>query len=369
MDIRTYAVTGTEHIISPALVYYKDLIIKNTCATIAAAGSAERLWAHVKTHKMSDVVKLQQKMGITRFKCATLAEAEMLACCGAEDILVAYPLTGPNISRFTDLAGTYKASRFWAIGDDFETVSRLAAAARSAEIRVPFLVDVDIGMQRTGISLENAESFYERVEGLAGLEVLGLHCFNGNYKIADPVQRRLKVDETAPAVFSLQKRLNKKGKNCRIMVLGSTPSMPCYAEYEGIYVSPGTSFITDYGYYSLFLDLDFVPAAAILSRVISRRDPGMFTLDLGYKSIAADPKGSRGIILGFEDAESLVHCEEHWVFKLPQGREAPAIGTVLVVIPTHICPTTALYETALVAEGGKITEEWKVTARNRKITI
>ena len=48
--------------------------------------------------------------------------------------------------------------------------------------------------------------------------------------------------------------------------------------------------------------------------------------------------------------------------------ERPKIGTVLYVIPTHICPTSALYPEAFVAVDGVIADRWKVTARNRKIT-
>jgi len=47
----------------------------------------------------------------------------------------------------------------------------------------------------------------------------------------------------------------------------------------------------------------------------------------------------------------------------------PQIGTVLYVVPTHICPTSALYPSVLVAQEGKITDSWTVTARNRKITF
>lgn len=43
--------------------------------------------------------------------------------------------------------------------------------------------------------------------------------------------------------------------------------------------------------------------------------------------------------------------------------ERPKIGDVFYVIPTHICPTTALYSEVLVAENHVITERWTVDAR------
>ena len=75
------------------------------------------------------------------------------------------------------------------------------------------------------------------------------------------------------------------------------------------------------------------------------------------------------MIAGFDQAHALFQSEEHWVFEMnPGNEERPAIGTVFYVIPTHICPTSALYPSALVAENGRITGEWPVTARNRRLT-
>jgi len=48
------------------------------------------LRTHVKTHKLSEVTRLQLDLGITRFKCATIPEAEMAANSGAPDVRCGY---------------------------------------------------------------------------------------------------------------------------------------------------------------------------------------------------------------------------------------------------------------------------------------
>ena len=104
-------------------------------------------------------------------------------------------------------------------------------------------------------------------------------------------------------------------------------------------------------------DMKYQPAACVLTRVISHPNNGIFTVDCGYKAIASDPKVLRGEIVGLSDkVEELFQSEEHWVFKMKPGYEQdiPQIGSVLYIIPTHICPTTALYPFVLVAEKGKI---------------
>jgi D-serine deaminase-like pyridoxal phosphate-dependent protein len=69
--------------------------------------------------------------------------------------------------------------------------------------------------------------------------------------------------------------------------------------------------------------------------------------------------------VGLEDAEPIRHSEEHWVWRVPTGKSRPEIGEVLYVVPTHVCPTSALYREAVVVEGGNVTGTWPVTARDR----
>ena len=97
-----------------------------------------------------------------------------------------------------------------------------------------------------------------------------------------------------------------------------------------------------------------------------------FTLDLGYKGIAADPPGEKGILLGIPYAKAVYQNEEHWVWKMKEGYEKkrPEIGKVLYIIPAHICPTTALYDKILLLWRETCKKEWiEVTARNRKLSI
>lgn len=366
-----YTLENTDAVISPALIYYRDLIIQNTKRAIQIAGSAERLWPHVKTHKSADMTLLLMSMGIHRFKCATIAEAEMLADCQVPHILMAYPLIGPNVQRFLTLIERYPDSHFYAIGDDVKVLLVLSDAAVAKRLVVDTLLDINLGMNRSGIATEKALSTYVECSNMPGLSMCGLHCYDGHNNDKDPVVRCARVEKALEAVNTLVLEIDKLGLPCLIRIMGGTPSFPCHAVHPDVFLSPGTCFITDYGYMSKLSDLPFVPAAALLTRVISHPEKGFFTLDLGHKGIAADPAGIRGVIVNLEEADTVLHSEEHWVWRMREGFEhlAPPIGSTLYVIPTHICPTSALYPAALVAEEGKLCGEWHITARNRKLTI
>src|SRR5262249_28214069 len=147
-------------------------------------------------------------------------------------------------------------------------------------------------------------------------------------------------------------------------------SFPIHAllDEPGVELSPGTCVLHDVGYGSKLPDLPFVPAAALLTRVISRPRPHRLCLDLGHKAGAAAPKGPRVGLQEIPDAEFPTHSEEHLVAQTPRAGEFP-VGTPMLGFPYHICPTCALHRRAYVIEGGEQVDEWEVAARDRVIGV
>ena len=94
MDPR-YLVRDPSELLSPSLLIYPKLVRENLQTMIAMARGAARLRPHVKTHKMAEIVRLAESLGIHKHKCATIAEAEMVAVAGGADVLLSYPLVGP----------------------------------------------------------------------------------------------------------------------------------------------------------------------------------------------------------------------------------------------------------------------------------
>jgi D-serine deaminase-like pyridoxal phosphate-dependent protein len=366
MGIINYHFTGEENLDSPALIYYEDIIEENIKKTIAMAGSAERMWPHIKTHKSSAVVRLLLANGVRRFKCATIAEAEMCARCNAPDILISYPLIGPAIARFILLQQRYTSSVFWATGDNPEQVSLLGKAASAASLTIPFLVDVNCGMNRTGVAFSALADFCEKTGKIPGLELKGFHFYDGHLHMKDRAERQKAVEEETAKLNEVRKELEAKGLKLSVMIMGGTPTFPCHAQNKEAFLSPGTLFLNDYGY-AKYEDLEFTPGAAILTRVVSRPADDLFTLDLGSKGISQE-NPIRGVIADINGAEPVAQSEEHWVFRM-KGGDCPSIGTILYVVPSHICPTNALYPGAHVVRQGKLVNYWEIDARNRKLSI
>ena len=112
MTDRWYLVENVDEVDSPALLVYPDRAEENIRRMIAYAGGVDRLRPHVKTHKMPQIIERQIAAGITKFKCATIAEAEMVASCGAADVFISYQIVGPKVARFATLIATYPGMKF-----------------------------------------------------------------------------------------------------------------------------------------------------------------------------------------------------------------------------------------------------------------
>jgi D-serine deaminase-like pyridoxal phosphate-dependent protein len=372
MDQR-YVVENLTNIPSPSLLFFVDVIRANIRLALAMAGSPERLRPHVKTHKTKEIAGLLLAAGVTKHKCATLAEAEMLAQCGARDVLLAYPIVGPNCDRLARLVGLYPSCRFSVLADHPDTVASLSRAMDKAGQQVGVFMDLDVGQHRTGIAPgSDASLLYEKVSGLAGLRAGGFHVYDGHNHQEKLAEREAAVRELLNPVMELRTLLEKKGHPVPRVVFGGTPTFPvfCRLDYPGTELSPGTFVLHDCGYGDRYGDLaDFTPAALLLTRVISRPTASRVTLDLGYKAVASDPPaGKRCKLLGVADYQAVLQSEEHLVIETPHAdRFRP--GDAILAVPTHICPTVALHQHAFAIEKGKVIGQWRIASRDRTLTF
>ena len=270
-------------------------------AIATVGGDVSKLRPHAKTHKTAEIIAMERDAGILKHKCATLREAEMLAQNGIEDILIAYQMVGPNVNRFVSLQLKYPDADFKVVVDHQESVAALSSAAVKHGQTVKVMLDLDVGMNRTGIPVGDAAvEVYAQIEAVEGLQPWGLHVYDGHIHDEDVADRKASCDESLEQTEEMKDRLAAKGLDVPLIVMGGTPTFPIYAKMPGVEASPGTFVFHDYGYSTRYPDLGFTPAALLLSRVISIPTPHRITLDLGHKAIAADPEGVRGIVLNVD---------------------------------------------------------------------
>ena len=369
-----YKLENESSIPSPALLIDLDAVDENLLLMLKIAGSPDRLRPHVKTHKLPQLVAAQVALGITKFKCATIAEAEMTALAGGKDILLAMAPVGPNIERYLELMRRFPKVKWLTIADDHIALGKLSSAARKARLKAEVLIDLDVGQHRSGVDcMDGVLAGLELATNLGGLVMGGLHAYDGHIHQSSLQERTAACNDSWTFVTKALATLKSAGcPGPMRIVAGGTPTFPIHARRRlpGLELSPGTCVLWDAGYAKKLPDLHFRHAAWLLTRVISRPQSHTLNmcLDLGHKAVASEMPHPRVVFPEMPTAKAVMHNEEHLVLRTAMARCVHP-GIAFYGIPWHVCPTVALHSECHVVRGGRAVDIWPITARARRITI
>ncbi len=358
--MKWYQVKNLEKILSPALLFYSNRVSDNIKKMLEIAGTPDRLRPHIKTYKCAEIVKMQLDVGIDKFKCATLSEAQLLAKNGVKDILVAYPLVGPNQQKLIELVAQYPKTKFSSLVDNRQQIKDWN---RNCESPINVFIDVNVGMNRTGIKPESALEIYQQIKNNT-LNFKGLHVYDGHIHNQDFEERKLAVKDSFFKVIELISAIQQFHTADFEVVCGGSITFPAHALIQNRNLSPGTTLLWDYGNSSKFPDLKFNIAAVLLTRIISKPSKNSICIDLGHKAVASEMNDLRVYFPQIPNAKRVGHSEEHLMLEI-ENSDDWNIGDVLYGFPWHICPTVALHEQVGVIEGNKLIDYWKITARKR----
>ena len=363
-----YTLNDPDQIDTPALLVYPERVQKNIERAIKISGDVNRLRPHVKTHKIPQVAAMHLERDIHKFKCATVAEAEMLALAGAHEILLAHQPVGPKGKRLAALAAAYPKIIFGTIIDNETTLRQLSAAAETAGITLDIWIDIDNGMHRSGIEPGRAaQQLYHLIEDLPGVSAGGLHVYDGHYRDRDFAQRKAAADKAFGDVDTMCDAIEASGSQRPKIVAGGSPTFPVHALRAEVDLSPGTYVYWDAGYGEGFPDMPFEPAALVLTRVISKPGGKRVCLDLGSKSVSADnPIDNRVRILNADVTAYIGQSEEHLVVEVADPT-AVTVGDVWYGVPFHICYAVAQHEKAYAIIDGVVSDIWPIVARSRQL--
>jgi D-serine deaminase-like pyridoxal phosphate-dependent protein len=313
-----------------------------------------KLRPHTKTHKSTLVGRIQMDLGATGLTVAKVGEAKVMAEV-SNDLLMAYPAVDPlRCAELAKLAGSVTMR----IGIDSATAAEsLSAAARAAGTTVGILVDLDVGLRRTGVQ-SPADAFVlgQSISKLPGLRLDGIMFYPGHVKDESPAA----LDALAAVEAKLAETIalwRRAGLDTSIVSGGSTPAayqahrMPSMTEAR-----PGTYVYHDmtgvHGGYATLEDC----AARIYCTVVSTAVPGHFVIDAGSKTLTSDrcgpaPESGHGYVIEYPKAKIVRLNEEHGVVDASACQSRPKVGERVTVIPNHICPCINLQDQVWWQEG------------------
>jgi D-threonine aldolase len=369
MSMKKYEVKHINEIDSPAILLYRSVMEANIDAAIAMVHDKAMFRPHVKTNKMREVCEYMLGRNITSFKTATIAESEMLASIGAKDVLLAYQPCGPKTERLARLIKAYPATKFSCLVDNADNATAVSSEMHKQGINeLEVYIDVNVGMNRTGVPPGKIKSLYETVVKLKHIKVAGFHIYDGHIRETDIDKRTAAVnaafEQAEPAITEVE---NEHGNKFSI-VAGGSPSFSVHLQRQGTQCSPGTFVFWDWKYKQMFPDLPFDYALLVVTRVVSVISKNLICLDLGNKSVACESPFPRVMFFDIPEAESISQNEEHFVIRVTDSGKY-SVGDVIYGVPLHVCPTVALHQHAYVIENNLFTQKWQVASRNRAITI
>jgi D-serine deaminase-like pyridoxal phosphate-dependent protein len=369
-NINWYQVENIDKLDSPSLIIFPERVKANIQTAISMVADVNRLRPHVKTNKSAEATQLMLDAGITKFKCATIAEAEMLGMIKAPDVVLAYQPFGPKLHRFIELVKKFPSTKYSCLTDNTSAAKEQSDAFAANDLEIPVYVDLNVGMNRTGIIPgEAAIELCGFVSSAKGIKLAGLHAYDGHIRNKDLATRTKECDEAFATIEKLKQELLNTGVSVPNIIVGGSPTFPIHAKRKNVECSPGTFVYWDKGYTDLCPEQNFLTAAVLVTRIISLPSPTKICTDLGHKSVAAENEmGRRVFFLNASDLTPVGQSEEHLVCETGNDHRHKT-GDVLYGLPYHVCPTVALYERVYTIENGEVTGEWKNVARDRKITI
>jgi D-serine deaminase-like pyridoxal phosphate-dependent protein len=366
-SLSDYALEDTSGIVTPALLIYPDLVDGNIRTTLAMVENDPERWRpHIKTAKLGAVVGRMIGQGIRNFKCATTLELLTACQAGAADVLLALAVSGGNARRVAELAEEFPKTRVSVLVESAEQITGWR------KTRVGVFIDVNSGMNRTGISGDRTEDVVKLARDL-GPAFRGLHWYDGHISNPSTAEREKQAHAGYGRLLAVVHAVEAAGVPVAEVITSGTPAASSGISYPGFRgakfrhrISPGTVVYNDISSLRQLETFDYRPAALVLSSVISHPLERQITCDAGHKSVSADAGVPTCAVMGHPEYTPLKPSEEHLPIEIPRETETPAIGSQLYLLPRHVCPTVNNFDQALMVRGGRVTSVEPVTARGHE---
>jgi len=355
----TYDIT-LEQIETPALLVDLDVLEENiNKMENYLKDKSAMLRPHFKTHKCTEIAKMQLAAGAKGITCAKLSEAEVLAAASVKDILIANQVV--DTQKLHRLAGIARSGKITVCVDNPLNISDVSHAAQECGSTVHILIEIDIGMNRCGINTgEEAYQLAEQINNSPGLVFDGFQAYAGQISHeADYAARTRGVAEAISKVAGIKKYLTEKGIDVKEISGAST----------GTYNITGDNTIwteIQAGSY-IFMDTDyerlgtgFKNALTVQTTVINKR-PGMAITDAGQK-VCCITKGLP-TIKGYPDLFVKSLNEEHG--KIIDEKDILLYLQKIEYIPSHCCSTVNLHDHLYGIRKGKLEKTLSLDGRGK----
>lgn len=326
-----------------------------------------KLRAHAKTHKSPVIAKLQMARGAVGQCVQKVAEAEALAWGGIPDILVSNEVVGA--SKLARLCALAKISKVAVCADDAAQVAALESAAADAAIRLPVLVEIDVGATRCGVPPgPEAVALAQRIAASRHLIFGGLQAYQGSAQHKRTVaERRILIDNAVDASRRTVEQLRQQGLDCPIVGGAGTGTFQIESTSDVYTEIQAGSYVFMDADYARNLDETGAPIGTfrhslfVLATVMSVPNRNLAVVDAGHKAVSVD--SGMPTIWQRPDIRYVSASDEHGKMEVGSETAGPKLGEKLRLVPGHCDPTVDRYDWYVGVRGGRVECLWPIAAR------
>lgn len=330
-------------------------------AAAYAAAHGIRLTPHAKTHKTLELARAQLEAGALGLTVAKSEEAAVYAAAGIGPLVVHYPVYGE--AKWRRLAVVAGEVGLTVAVDSLAVAEPLAAALAGAGVTAEVLVELDVGLHRTGVTAAGAVELGRQLDALAGgLALAGLSCYPGHLRDA-PGTMGERLAPVRAILDEAREGFAAAGLRCDRVSAGSTASYRHSHELGLTEARPGNYVFLDRAETD---DLDRC-ALTVLATVVSTAVPGRAVVDAGSKALseagpARDLRGY-GAVVGHSDVEVVALNEEHGYLDVGRSDTTWRVGDRVRLIPNHACTCVNLHDRLVLVRGDRFVDEIPVITR------
>jgi len=329
----------------------------------------KELWPMVKTHKSTELAKLQQEMGASGFLCGTLDECEALCSSGVSRLMYAYPVAGKvSCGRAVKLA---QMCEFYVRIDSIEGARQLNEAAAEKGVIINYTIILDCGLHRFGMPAERILPFAREMKQFSHLAFCGISTHCGHvYGEPEADKVPMYAQEEITAIHRAVDDLKKDGFDIKMVTSGATPTFwgTVADEYINVY-HPGNYIFHDRIQMANHTAKEEDCALVVCTTVVSNPREGLLICDAGAKCLGLDQGAhgnsalaGHGSVIGHP--ELLVTGLSEEVGKISiTGDTDVKIGDRIMIIPNHSCSTANLTEYYLLVDEEEVKSVVKVDIR------
>ncbi|MFH1568588.1 MAG: alanine racemase [Gemmatimonadota bacterium] len=350
---------------TPVLLVDREVLERNIqhMKRVIVDEAGVRWRPHTKGMKTPALAHLLQRQGARGITCAKLAEAEVMAHAGIDDILIANQIVGPQ--KAERLACLQGFARVMACVDGEANVRELGAAARARGLEIPVLVEVDVGMQRAGTQPgAPTVRLAEAIDSEPGLQLQGLMTWEAP-AAREPTDeaRKAKSAQMLGSLTDSAEACRRKGLNMEILSCSGTLTYWYSAFHPGITeVQAGGGIYGDTMYCQQF-GIRHEYALTVMSTVTSRPTGTRIICDAGKKTMTSDMGVPQPLGVGAVARQSL--SAEHGLIELAAPCGRPAVGERLEWVVGYSDTTVALHDALVVTRQGRVEAVWPLLGRGK----